>query len=928
MPFLSLRIPSMDCPNEERPIRNAVERIAGVTGMRFDLAQRTLSVDASSASWPVVIEAIRGLGFQVEPLAPLSKQDACKTDISTGSTHCGDSPCSSAACEVTSPIAAPPNADVSPKELRLHIPSMDCPNEERPIRAAVEQVVGVSGMRFDLAQRKLFVDATQTSWPSVIEAINRLGFEAEPETSNSQLQADLVARVSNSSCEGTSCGGSACETPLTLPVSTAKVDAIEGGLLLRVPAMDCPTEEGQIRRALEGISGVRRLQFNLPARMLSVDAPESAKDSIIQELLNAGFKSEVLSAPLSAEQTAQAQRTELNRLIAALVVAILAEGVHFFAPDSLPWKGLGMGVAAMAIALSGLSVFKKGLGALLRWQLNINALMSVAVIGAFLIGQWPEAAMVMALYSLAELIEARSVDRARNAIAGLLALSPSQAEIQQPDGSWSALDAKLVPVGSLARVKPGERFALDGRVIAGNSAVDQSPVTGESVPVDKSPGDDVYAGTINQSGSLEFRITRPASDTVLARIIHAVEEAQSQRAPTQRFVDKFAAVYTPAVFVMALAVALGTPLFLGWEWMTAIYKALVLLVIACPCALVISTPVTVVSGLAAAARRGILIKGGAYLEQARQLSMLGLDKTGTLTEGRPKLVFSKVLSTVSSEADVLSWAKSLAERSDHPVSKAVVNGLANDAIEVQNFAAELGKGVHGSIGGVNYVLGNHRWIHERGQCSSELEAALREQELQGRTLSLFANDSEVLAVFAVADTTKESSRQAIAELKALGVQTVMLTGDNEATAAAIGREVGINEVRANLLPQDKQSWVAQMAEGHVVGMVGDGVNDSPSLAAASIGFSMGAAGTDTAKEAADVLIMNDDLRKVAETIRLSKRTHAILWQNITIALGIKAVFFASAVFGNASMWMAVFADMGASLLVVFNGLRLLKASRV
>jgi Cd2+/Zn2+-exporting ATPase len=262
------------------------------------------------------------------------------------------------------------------------------------------------------------------------------------------------------------------------------------------------------------------------------------------------------------------------------------------------------------------------------------------------------------------------------------------------------------------------------------------------------------------------------------------------------------------------------------------------------------------------------------------------------------------------------------------VSKAVVNGLANDAIEVQNFAAELGKGVHGSIGGVNYVLGNHRWIHERGQCSSELEAALREQELQGRTLSLFANDSEVLAVFAVADTTKESSRQAIAELKALGVQTVMLTGDNEATAAAIGREVGINEVRANLLPQDKQSWVAQMAEGHVVGMVGDGVNDSPSLAAASIGFSMGAAGTDTAKEAADVLIMNDDLRKVAETIRLSKRTHAILWQNITIALGIKAVFFASAVFGNASMWMAVFADMGASLLVVFNGLRLLKASRV
>ncbi len=484
-----------------------------------------------------------------------------------------------------------------------------------------------------------------------------------------------------------------------------------------------------------------------------------------------------------------------------------------------------------------------------------------------------------------------------------------------------------MPVGATARVKPGERFALDGRVIAGRGAVDQSPVTGESIPVDKEPGDDVFAGTINQSGALEFEVTKPASDTVLARIIHAVEEAQGQRAPTQRIVDRFAAVYTPAVFVLALAVAIGTPLLLGWPWTEAIYKALVLLVIACPCALVISTPVTVVSGLAAAARRGILVKGGVYLEQARNLRVIALDKTGTLTQGKPKLVAQQVFSQALPEQRALRIAASLAGRSDHPVSKAIAAGLGAEALVVDDFGAELGRGVRGTVDGQEYVLGNHRWIHERGQCSPELEALMQAQEAQGRTLSVLASGDEALALFAVADTTRETSRQAIEQLHGLGVRALMLTGDNPSTAQAIARQVGIDEVQANLLPEDKQRIVTQLSAGQAVGMVGDGVNDSPSLAAAAVGFSMGAAGTDTAKEAADVLIMNDDLRKVPETIRLSRKTHAVLWQNIVLALGIKAVFFVLAVFGNATMWMAVFADMGASLLVVFNGLRLLGGVR-
>lgn len=717
---------------------------------------------------------------------------------------------------------------------------------------------------------------------------------------------------------GSGCGAAAAPLP---PLAATAGDA---GLLLRIPAMDCPTEEGQLRRALEGLPGIRSLRFDLPARALRVDAPPATWPAVTAAIARAGFEAQALTAPPTEADVARTQRREQARLVAALVVAVGAELLHYFAPDTVAWRAAGMAVAALAIGLSGLSVFRKGLASLVRGQLNINALMAVAVTGAFVIGQWPEAAMVMALYSLAELIEARAVERARSAITGLLALSPATAEVRQPTGDWARLPAASVPVGAAVRVKPGERFALDGRVTEGRSAVDQSPVTGESLPVDKGPGDAVFAGTINQSGALTFEVTKPASDTVLAGIIHAVEAAQGQRAPTQRFVDRFAAVYTPAVFLLALAVALGTPLLLGWPWLTGLYKALVLLVIACPCALVISTPVTIVSGLAAAARRGILVKGGVHLEQARQLRVLALDKTGTLTTGRPTLVAHEVLADDLPPEVVLRLARSLAARSDHPVSQAIAQGLPGEALPVESLAAEPGRGVRGQVHGQALALGNHRWMHERGQCTPALEARLQAHEADGRTVSLLADGQRVLALFAVADTVKPSSQAAVAELRALGVQPVMLTGDNATTAQAIARQLGIDEVRAQLLPQDKQNAVASLAARGPVGMVGDGVNDSPSLAAATVGFSMGAAGTDTAKEAADVLIMNDDLRKVAETIRLSRRTHTLLWQNIALALGIKAVFFVLAVFGSATMWMAVFADMGASLLVVANGLRLLR----
>ncbi len=703
----------------------------------------------------------------------------------------------------------------------------------------------------------------------------------------------------------------------------------------RIPTMDCAAEESEIRRTLEPVAGINGLTFQLGARTLAISATDEGVKAAIDAIRRAGFDPQPLP-PAVGNAAMQADEYHLDgmsgglrRMIVALALASGAEAISFFVRAGALTTAVEMALAAIAIWLAGFDTYKKGLTSLRHGRLSITALMTVAVTGAFLIGQWPEAAMVMALYAIAELIEARSLDRARNAIKSLMALAPEEANVRQPDGSWKSMPASEIALEAIVRIRPGERMPLDGVVTAGTSAVDQSPVTGESIPVDKTVGDAVFAGTINQAAELEFRVTAAAGNSTLARIIHAVEQAQGSRAPTQRFVDRFAAIYTPSVFVMALAVALLTPWLAGWTWTHALYKALVLLVIACPCALVISTPVTVVSALAAAARRGILIKGGTYLEEARKLRAVALDKTGTITEGKPRLVEFVPLDSTIDKTQIERLAASLASRSDHPVSKAIAAGLKVAPLPVEGFKALLGRGVEGLIEGRRYALGNHRLIEERKQCSTALEERLAQHEKLGRTVTVLASDAGVLGLFAVADTIKESSRAAVSDLKALGITPVMLTGDNPATARTIANHAGIEDARGDLLPEDKLDAISALRQRYgETAMTGDGINDAPALAQADIGIAMGGMGTDTAMEAADIVIMNDDLRSIPFAIRLSRKTHAVLLQNITLALGIKAIFLVLAVFGSATMWMAVFADMGASLLVVANGLRLLRTSDV
>ncbi|MFO0857886.1 MAG: heavy metal translocating P-type ATPase [Phycisphaerales bacterium] len=704
-----------------------------------------------------------------------------------------------------------------------------------------------------------------------------------------------------------------------------------------IPAMDCPTEESLIRHRLGKVAGIAEMQFDLMQRRLTVVHDFTDEAAIVAALDDIGMSPAPAPQPdrtdaacdggpcaviaTDGHSVSRPWWIKYGVFLLSGGLAAACEIAYFAGAKETSWPIVSMSIVSML--LGGRETFAKGWVALRTFTLNINFLMCVAVIGGAVIGAWPEIALVVFLFGLAELIEKKALDRARNAVKGLMAMAPDVANVKQPDGSWRATDADAVPVGAVVQVKPGERLALDGVVVAGESSVNQAPVTGESVPVDKKTGDKVFAGTINESGVLEFRTTGGKDQTTLAKIIKTVQEAQGSRAPTQRFVDNFARVYTPIVCIVAVLVAVVPWLAFGQPFYPWLYKAMVLLVIACPCALVISTPVTVVSGLTAAARRGILIKGGVHLENGRKLKVIALDKTGTITEGKPRVTDVQPLGGASRD-DVLRIAASLDALSQHPVALAVVAAWSGEQSSVEAFKSLTGRGVEGRIDGEMHFVGNHRLAEERKVCTPAVETVLASFEVQGKTAVVVASASSVLGVIAVADTPRESSIEAIRLLHGLNVKTLMLSGDNQTTASAIAKAVGIDEARGGMLPEDKLAEIVRLLkeQGDAVGMVGDGVNDAPALARSTIGFAMGAAGTDTALETADVALMQDDLRGLPEFVLLSRRTGAILSQNIALSIGIKLIFFGLALGGVATLWMAVIADVGASLLVVGNGLRL------
>lgn len=692
-----------------------------------------------------------------------------------------------------------------------------------------------------------------------------------------------------------------------------------------VDGMDCSEEVSAIERTLKPISGV----FAVRAEIVSTKVVVSHDGQ--------PTRAELTAAINEAGVTVRTTGDETNRqwVRPGLVSASgIATGIGLL----LQWIDLGgelLPDAAFLVAVltGGALVLPKALRSLRNFSLDINVLMVVAVTGAIAIGEIAEGAAVVFLFSLSELLESWSVGRARRAIQALLALTPDTAFVRR-EGSWVEVAAAEVRPGETILVKPGQKSTLDGEVISGQSAMDQSPITGESIPVEKADGDTVFAGAINGEGALEVRVTKAAGDTTVARIIKMVEEAQQQRAPAQRFVDTFAKIYTPAVMALAILLAIVPPLFLGQPWDVWIYRALVMLVIACPCALVISTPVSVVSGLAAMARSGVLIKGGAYLEALASLRALAVDKTGTITEGKPK-VQEVIPWNDTPESEILRVAASLDAQSSHPLAQAVVTYASTREVvmeSVRDFQSLTGRGAKGSIGDHDYFVGNHRLAHEMGVCTPALEEKLAGIEASARSVVIVGHQphgecpGEVLGILAVGDTIRPEAREAIAAIHAAGVKKiVMLSGDNTRTARAIADQAGIDEAYGDLLPDQKIEHVRKLAAEHGgVGMIGDGVNDAPALAAATVGFAMGAVGTDTAIETADIALMKDDLSMVARAIRMGRRTVGVIRFNIIFSLAVKAVFLVLALFGNTSLWLAVLADSGATFLVVLNALRLLK----
>lgn len=695
----------------------------------------------------------------------------------------------------------------------------------------------------------------------------------------------------------------------------------------RLQGLSCMNCAAKFEKNIRAIQSVEDVQINFGASKVMVQG-----EATIKQLEKAGAFDGIKVYPererqIEKKESFWKKRENITTMISVFFI-IVGYIFYFQLGEKNP---ITVGTFGLAILIGGYDLFKVGLKNLSKLEFDMKTLMTIAIIGAAIIGEWAEGAVVVFLFALSEALEGYSIDKSRQSIRALMDIAPNRATIRRNNQTME-IDVEDVQINDIMIIRPGEKIAMDGEVVKGESSISQAAITGESIPVHKNMGDEVFAGTINEEGSLEVRVTKLVEDTTIAKIIHLVEEAQAERAPSQQFVDKFAKYYTPAIMLVALLVAIVPPLFLGGEWSTWVYSGLAVLVVGCPCALVISTPVAIVTAIGNAARKGVLIKGGIHLEETGKLKVIAFDKTGTLTEGKPEVTDVVPLSKQNMN-EILGISKAIEAFSQHPLASAIIRKAEKENVDsyiAESFQSITGKGAKATVNGTDYFIGNPRLFEEMFSIPNDIKQKVQELQIQGKTVMLLGTGQEIIGLIAVADQVRKSSLSIIEKLKNIGIKkTVMLTGDNQAAGTAIGKQLGLSETKAELLPQDKLEVIKSLQNKYGnVAMVGDGVNDAPALASATVGIAMGGAGTDTALETADIALMADDLEKLPYTIALSRKALHVIKQNVSFSLGLKLIALLLVIPGWLTLWIAIFADVGATLLVVLNSMRLMKTKYV
>lgn len=773
------------------------------------------------------------------------------------------------------------NSISSFENMTYRVNGMDCSACAVTIEKGLSKLQDIVDVKVNFSTAKMQVAASNAdALISIDKEMQKLGYSAEPLNPNKKL----------------------------------KTYHIEG--------MDCSSCAKSIENHLNTLPSVKNVTVSFSTGKMKIEHSGSVED-LISEVSKIGYKA---SLPTKKKDNDSTQKTKKKNDYGLVILSGTLIALGFIGSFSGISPMLSTILYAIAIVISGYKPAKSAFYAIKSRSLDMNVLMSAAAIGAALIGEWLEGATVVWLFAIGTYLQNKSIERTRDSIRNLMDLAPPEAWVKV---GMEVLKKPVeeINVGETIIVKPGEKIPLDGKIILGESSVNQAPITGESIPVDKSIGDFVYAGTINEHGSLDIKVTKLVEDTTIAKIIHLVEEAQEQKAPTEAFVDKFAGIYTPIVFILALGIMVLPPLFDLGSWEEWFYKGLELLVVACPCALVISTPVAIVSAIGNAAKNGVLIKGGTFLEMAGAITAIAFDKTGTLTEGKPKVTDIETVN--GSEEELLSIALTLEEYSTHPIARAIVSYAIGNGIRPfsgDSFKNIVGKGVQATIQGEIYYAGNQKLFEMLPISLAEVKKHVHDLQIKGKSVVIIGTQNKVIGIMAVSDTIRETSASALQNLKQSGIkQTVMLTGDNEGTAKLIASEAKVNRYFAELLPEDKVDSVKKLInEGHKVAMVGDGINDAPALATADLGIAMGGAGTDTAMETADIVLMADNLEKLPYTMKLSKKALKIIKQNIWFSIIIKVAALVLIFPGYLTLWMAVLSDTGAALIVILNSIRLLK----